>query len=136
MNLVPRRLLAIAIPAAVGATVATVMLVGAHGSTVPQATTHIVQRADATATATPSATDVATPTAMPTDPPTAAPTARPSLIACGNGTYAEFACKRDLPTATPVPTPAPKPCPGFPGFFEPCHPAGTVDLGSGLWTVA
>jgi hypothetical protein len=123
----PRRMLAIAVPAAVGATVATAMLVGSHGAATPPVS-RLVQRADTTTTDA-TTTDATTTTgatetsASPTPVPTATPTPLPTqtLIACGNGTYAEFACKKDLPTPTPTPVPT------MPIGSWACPPGYTVD---------
>lgn len=106
MNLTPRPTwLAGVVAAAAGATIATVMLTGSHAAA-PAASAPapiVVKHVDAaTVASTPAPVD---PTAAPTPVPAAAtPTAAPTLIACGNGQYAQFACKRDVPTAAPTPT--------------------------------
>lgn len=114
MSTKPRRMMAVAIPAAVGATIATVMLVGSHGSA-PAATapSHIVQRAAA------GATDVSGVPALTTSDPTAAtpapaapvtaatPAATPITLShrpvCGQAEFATtFQCYTTTPAATPA----------------------------------
>jgi hypothetical protein len=94
MNLNPCHLLAVAVPAAVGATIATVMLVGSHGGSAPAARppTTIVQRAAVVATDSPTPAAAAAPTDAPTAAPTSAPTAAPMQVS---------------PTAAPTAVPTP-----------------------------